>query len=100
VITILKKLYFGGALGSAIDRDVVLGTWFQLFTQSQLAQTYDYKPIDITSYMWQPYWAYTLHGSAHAHHRIVYHSEDRPALPSDSRLEVYTKENHCRWEAD
>jgi hypothetical protein len=92
VVTILQNLNLGGFLGTAIDRDKPMGVFFQLFSQAELARTFESAPglpagyglVDINSHMWNiPEWAYTLHGAAYAHRKFV-----RRAPPANNRLQV------------
>lgn len=90
-VTILQNLNIGGFIGTAIDSDKPMGSFFQSFGQSDLAATYESAPglprgqrIEINSKMWNmPEWAYTLHGRAWAHRKTV-----RRALPASQRLQV------------
>jgi hypothetical protein len=90
-VTILQNLNIAGFIGTAIDRDKPMGSFFQSFGQSELAATYESAPsaprgqrIEINSKMWNmPEWAYTLHGQAWAHRKIV-----RRTLPTNQRLQV------------
>jgi len=90
-VTILQNLNIGGFIGTAIDRDKPMGTFFQSFGQRELAATYESSPglskgqrIEINSKMWNmPEWAYTLHGEAWAHRKYV-----RRQLPATQRLRV------------
>jgi hypothetical protein len=90
-LTVLQNLNVGGFLGSAIDRDKPMGTFFQSFSQKDLAATIESWPglphgqrIDINQKMFNmPEWAFTLHGSAWAHHKFV-----RRGMPATRRLRV------------
>lgn len=92
VMTILTNLNLAGAIGTAIDSDKPMGVFFQSFTQSALAATFESAPglpanygrIAIDNHLWNmPDWAYTLHGSAFAHHKFV-----PIAQPTGTRLQV------------
>lgn len=89
-VTILQNLNLGGFIGSAIDSDKPMGVFTQTFSQRQLANTTDYSSfwsgseIEILNHMWNmPEWAFTLHGTAFAHHKFV-----KRATPTTSRLQV------------
>jgi hypothetical protein len=89
-VTILQNLDLGGFLGTAIDRDKPLGTFNQMFSQAQLANTTDHdssggnNTIAILDHMWNmPEWAFTLHGEAYAHHKFI-----KRATPATKRLQV------------
>ncbi len=92
VETIISNLGIGGFIGTAIDRDKPMGVFFQTFSQSDLAATFESAPglpstygrISIDNHLWNmPEWAYTLHGMAWAHHKFV-----PIAPPTSSRLQV------------
>jgi hypothetical protein len=90
-LTVLQNLDVGGFLGSAIDRDKPMGTFFQTFSQKDLGDTTESWPgvpnghrISITHNMFNmPEWAFTLHGHAWAHHKYV-----RRGMPPTHRLQV------------
>ncbi|MFU1888103.1 hypothetical protein [Bacillus wiedmannii] len=84
VATILKNLDLGGFLGTAIDRDKPMGTFSQTFSQAELASTTQSRPIEINQKIWNmPEWAYTIHGQAWAHRKLV-----RRASPTSARLQI------------
>jgi len=90
-VTVLQNLDAGGFLGSAISRDKPMGTFFQSFSQQDLAATTESWPglsngsrIEINQKMWNmPEWAFTLHGRAWAHHKFV-----RRGTPATPRLQI------------
>ncbi|MED1783890.1 hypothetical protein P4V43_18885 [Brevibacillus fortis] len=84
VVTILKNLDAGGFLGTAIDRDKPMGTFSQSFGQAELARSTQAGPIEINQKIWNmPEWAYTIHGQAWAHRKLV-----RRGLPTAARLQI------------
>ncbi|MET7476877.1 hypothetical protein ABZT17_21240 [Streptomyces sp. NPDC005648] len=90
-VTVLENLDLGGFIGTAIDRDKPMGTFSRTFGQAELAGTREYTPgkgdgqsIEINEKIWNmPEWAYTVHGRAWAHHRLV-----RKGFPVGHRLKV------------
>jgi hypothetical protein len=91
VYKILRSSGFGGLVGSAIDRDTVLGIWTRTFTAGELANTrvkrgddFQDPRIRFSKDLWNmPNWAYTIYGNAWAHRRLV--AKDPPSI---NRLEV------------
>lgn len=84
VVTILQNLDAGGFLGTAIDRDKPMGTFALSYSSGQLLASRSGAPLEINEKMWNmPHWAYTLHGRAWVHRKLV-----RRALPTSPRLRV------------
>lgn len=90
ISTVLRSSGFGGLVGSAIDKDEVLGVYVRTFSQKELAATRDPVPgsgeetrIKLSDNFWELHWAYSMYGTAFAHRKYVW-----KGLPTSKRLEV------------
>ena len=92
-LALLTNLGIDGILGSAIDRDDVMGWYFHLFAQPELARTVAPSPwapfgtVITIGATWDnmPDTAYALHGAAYAHHRFTPSGQ---TLPTSKRIQV------------